>query len=43
LLIAAKSRGYAIHFGIHMLNGQLDLMMDFLGLAKSPHKSSIPA
>jgi shikimate dehydrogenase len=33
LLIAAKERGYAIHFGIHMLNSQLELMMQFLGLA----------
>jgi shikimate dehydrogenase len=32
LLIAAKERGYAIHFGIEMLNSQLELMMEFLGL-----------
>jgi shikimate dehydrogenase len=32
LLIAAEKRGHAIHFGIHMLNSQLDLMMQFLGL-----------
>ena len=32
LLIAAEQRGHAIHFGIHMLNSQLDLMMQFLGL-----------
>jgi shikimate dehydrogenase len=32
LLIAAKARGYRIHFGIHMLNSQLELMMQFLGL-----------
>jgi shikimate dehydrogenase len=32
LLIAAERRGHAIHFGIHMLNSQLDLMMQFLGL-----------
>ncbi len=32
LLIAAEKRGHKIHFGIHMLNSQLDLMMDFLGL-----------
>jgi shikimate dehydrogenase len=32
LLIAAEKRGHAIHFGIHMLNSQLDLMMHFLGL-----------
>ncbi|MGC2812424.1 MAG: shikimate dehydrogenase [Bradyrhizobium sp.] len=32
LLIAAESRGHAVHFGIHMLNSQLDLMMQFLGL-----------
>ncbi|MDE2018712.1 MAG: shikimate dehydrogenase, partial [Hyphomicrobiales bacterium] len=32
LLIAAKDRGYRIHFGIHMLNSQLELMFQFLGL-----------
>ena len=32
LLIAAEKRGHAIHFGIHMLNSQLELMMQFLGL-----------
>jgi shikimate dehydrogenase len=32
LLIAAEKRGHAIHFGIHMLNSQLDLMLHFLGL-----------
>jgi shikimate dehydrogenase len=32
LLIAAEKRGYAIHFGIHMLNNQLDMMIQFLGL-----------
>lgn len=31
LLIAAKARGHVIHFGTHMLNGQLELMMQFLG------------
>ena len=35
LLIAAEKRGHAIHFGIHMLNGQLDLMMQFLGVGGS--------
>jgi shikimate dehydrogenase len=30
LLIGAKARGHAIHFGTHMLNGQLELMMEFL-------------
>jgi shikimate dehydrogenase len=30
LLIAAKARGHAVHFGTHMLQGQLDAMMDFL-------------
>jgi shikimate dehydrogenase len=34
LLIAAKARGFAVHFGTHMLNGQLNLMMEFLGLSK---------
>ena len=32
LLIAAEKRGHAIHFGIHMLDSQLGLMMQFLGL-----------
>lgn len=32
LLIAAEKRGNAIHFGIHMLNSQLELMMQFLGV-----------
>jgi shikimate dehydrogenase len=32
LLIAAQKRGHAIHFGTHMLNGQLELMMKFLGV-----------
>jgi shikimate dehydrogenase len=32
LLIAAEKHGHAIHFGIHMLNSQLDLMMQFLGI-----------
>jgi shikimate dehydrogenase len=34
LLIAAEKRGHKIHFGIHMLNSQLDLMMQFFGIAK---------
>jgi shikimate dehydrogenase len=33
LLIAAEKRGHRIHFGIHMLNSQLELMMQFFGLA----------
>jgi len=33
LLIAAKERGYSTHFGTHMLNGQLELMMEFLGVS----------
>ena len=36
LLIAAKKRGHAIHFGIHMLNSQLDLMMQFFRLGAAP-------
>lgn len=35
LLIAAEKRGHAIHFGIHMLNSQLELMMQFLGVASN--------
>jgi shikimate dehydrogenase len=35
LLIAAEKRGHAIHFGIHMLNSQLGLMMQFLGAGGS--------
>jgi shikimate dehydrogenase len=38
LLIAAKARGHAIHFGTHMLNGQLELMMEFLGLSGAPRR-----
>jgi shikimate dehydrogenase len=38
LLIAATECGYAIHFGIHMLNGQLELMMEFLGVRGTPHR-----
>ena len=38
LLIAAKARGYAIHFGTHMLNGQLELMMEFLGVSGAPRR-----
>jgi shikimate dehydrogenase len=36
LLIAAKARGHRIHFGIHMLNGQVELMMQFLGVSGAP-------
>jgi shikimate dehydrogenase len=32
LMIAAQKRGHDIHFGTHMLNGQLELMMKFLGV-----------
>ena len=32
LLLAAEALGHPIHFGIHMLNSQLDLMMQYLGL-----------
>ena len=31
LLIAAQKRGHDIHFGKHMLEGQLRMMMDFFG------------
>jgi shikimate dehydrogenase len=34
MLIAAQARGHKVHSGIHMLNGQLDMMMRFFGLAK---------
>lgn len=34
LLIAAEKRGHKIHFGIHMLNSQLELMMQFLEVSK---------
>ncbi len=34
LLIAAEKRGHPIHFGIHMLNSQLELMMQFFGVSK---------
>jgi len=36
LLIAAEKRGHTIHFGTHMLNGQLELMMQFLGRSGPP-------
>lgn len=38
LLIAAEKRGHRIHFGIHMLNSQLELMMQFLGVSKPSEK-----
>jgi shikimate dehydrogenase len=38
LLIAAKERGHAVHFGTHMLNGQLELMMEFLGPSGAPRR-----
>lgn len=38
LLLAATERGHAIHFGTHMLTGQLGMMMDFFGLAASGRK-----
>lgn len=34
LLIAAKARGHAVHFGTHMLKGQLALMFEFLRVGK---------
>jgi shikimate dehydrogenase len=34
LLVAAQARGHRVHSGIHMLNGQLEMMMKFLGLAE---------
>jgi shikimate dehydrogenase len=40
LLIAAKARGLAIHFGTNMLNGQLALMFEFLRVgSKAGHNS----
>jgi shikimate dehydrogenase len=35
LLLAAKERGHRIHSGVHMLSGQLDMMMNFFGLSKA--------
>jgi shikimate dehydrogenase len=35
LLLAAEKRGHAIHSGVHMLDGQLDMMMNFFGLSDS--------
>jgi shikimate dehydrogenase len=35
LLLAAKQRGHEVHSGIHMLNGQLEMMMAFFGLSAS--------
>jgi shikimate dehydrogenase len=34
LLVAAQACGHRVHSGIHMLNGQLEMMMKFLGLAE---------
>ena len=34
LLAAAEARGHRIHYGTHMLEGQLDMMMQFFGVAK---------
>jgi shikimate dehydrogenase len=33
MLLAAKQRGHRIHSGVHMLDGQLSMMMDFFGLS----------
>jgi shikimate dehydrogenase len=33
LLLAAQARGHQVHSGIHMLNGQLEMMMSFFGLS----------
>ncbi len=35
LLLAAKQRGHRIHSGVHMLSGQLDMMLNFFGLSKT--------
>jgi shikimate dehydrogenase len=35
LLLAAQQRGHAIHSGVHMLDGQLEMMMNFFGVATS--------
>jgi shikimate dehydrogenase len=35
LLLAAEQRGHRVHSGVHMLSGQLDMMMDFFGLSKA--------
>lgn len=34
LLADAKARGHQIHYGTHMLDGQLEMMMRFFGLTK---------
>jgi len=34
LLVAAKARGHAVHSGVHMLDGQLHMMMEFFGLGR---------
>jgi shikimate dehydrogenase len=33
LLLAAKARGHQVHSGVHMLDGQLEMMMGFFGLS----------
>ena len=35
LLVAAKEAGFLTHVGQHMLDNQLDLMFDFLGLSEA--------
>lgn len=39
LLISAKQRGHEIHFGTHMLNGQLALMLQFLGVTLDDNRA----
>jgi shikimate dehydrogenase len=34
LLLAAKARGHQVHSGVHMLDGQLEMMMGFFGLSR---------
>jgi shikimate dehydrogenase len=34
LLLAARARGHQVHSGVHMLDGQLEMMMAFFGLSR---------
>ncbi|MDB5519543.1 MAG: shikimate dehydrogenase [Tardiphaga sp.] len=34
LLLAARARGHQVHSGVHMLDGQLEMMMGFSGLSR---------
>ena len=43
LLRAAEARGHRIHYGTLMLDGQLNEMIEFFGLAVARHNSAAVA